>query len=172
MKKKQRGAYDYRFDKNMEVMIVMWKDNNCVKLLSNHEIVYPVSQVKRWSKAENKKVQVPQPRMISEYNNHMGGVNKLVWNVEKYHVRIQSKKWYFPLFTHSLDVALVNTRVIYCLSKESIPLLQFWRMVARAHLVQSSAASDPKRAGHPSYPKSSLSCVPIELKTSGNRHRI
>ncbi|XP_049957729.1 piggyBac transposable element-derived protein 3-like [Schistocerca serialis cubense] len=77
MKKKRRGGYDYRFDKNTEIMAVMWKDNNCVQLLSNHETVHPVNQVKRWSKAKNKEVRVSQPRMISECSNYMGGVDKL-----------------------------------------------------------------------------------------------
>lgn len=64
MKKKRRGAYDYRFEKNTEIMAVMWKDNNCVKLLSNHETVHPVRHVKRWSKAEKKEVQVPYISII------------------------------------------------------------------------------------------------------------
>ncbi|XP_046998923.1 piggyBac transposable element-derived protein 3-like [Schistocerca americana] len=156
MKKKLRGTYNYRFEKNTEIMAVMWKDNNCVMLLSNLETVHPVSQVKRWSKAEDKEVQDPQQRMISECNNHIGGVDKLHWNLQKSRVRIRGKKWYLPLFTNILDVALISEHIIYCLSNENIPLLQIRRMVAREYFVQSSAASDPKRAGRPSYQKSTF----------------
>ncbi|KAG8239716.1 hypothetical protein J437_LFUL019154 [Ladona fulva] len=44
MKKKDKGAYDYKFDMKNEILAVMWNDNSCVRLLSNHEPIEPVSQ--------------------------------------------------------------------------------------------------------------------------------
>ncbi|KAG8234292.1 hypothetical protein J437_LFUL015017 [Ladona fulva] len=77
MKKKNKGAYDYRFDMKNEILAVTWNDKSCVRLLSNHEPIEPVSQLKRWSRTEKKDVLVPQPRLITEYNTHMGGVDKM-----------------------------------------------------------------------------------------------
>ncbi|XP_035215775.1 piggyBac transposable element-derived protein 3-like [Stegodyphus dumicola] len=82
--KRTRGAYDYRFDSRNEILAVTWNDKSCVRLLSNHETSEPISEVKPWSRTEKKDIQVPQPKLISEYNKYMGGVDKMDWNVQKY----------------------------------------------------------------------------------------
>lgn len=33
--KKKRGAYDYRLDSRKEILVIIWNDNSCVRLLSN-----------------------------------------------------------------------------------------------------------------------------------------
>lgn len=43
----------------------------------------------------------------------MGGVDHHDWLVGKYSVSIRGKKWYWPLFTRFLDMAVVNSWVIY-----------------------------------------------------------
>ena len=50
---------------------------------------------------------------IAKYNVGMGGVDMSDWKVEKYRCAIKSKKWYFFIFTHCLDVAVVNTSILY-----------------------------------------------------------
>ena len=132
MKKKDRGSYDYRFDVENEVLAVTWTDNSCVKLMTNHETIEPIALAKRWSRAEKKYKQITQPRLIIAYNKHMDGVDKMDWSVQKYRIKIQGKKWYFPLLTNAIDVALVNAHVLYCLANGAVLLLGFRRMVARA----------------------------------------
>ena len=61
MKKDIRGTYDYRFDNLNEVLLVTWKDNNCVKIMTNHGTLNHISEVRRWSRSEKKEVYVPQP---------------------------------------------------------------------------------------------------------------
>lgn len=70
-------------------MAVTWKDNNVVKVLSNHKYIEPICHVTRYSRTEKKDVRVPQPKLISEYNK--GGVDKLDWNVQKYRIKIGGK---------------------------------------------------------------------------------
>lgn len=55
MRKEIRGTYDYTFDKKNEVFILTWKDNNCVKVLANHDIIHPLVTVQKYKKAEKKK---------------------------------------------------------------------------------------------------------------------
>ncbi|XP_039602162.1 piggyBac transposable element-derived protein 3-like [Polypterus senegalus] len=91
MKKKERGTCDYRFDSENEILGVIWNDSSCVKLLSNHGPIDPMSQVKRCSRENKREIQVPQPKLITEYNRHMGGVDKMDWNVQKYRIKVGGK---------------------------------------------------------------------------------
>ena len=52
----------------------------------------------------------------------MGGVDKLDWNIQKYRIRIRGKKWYFPIFTNAVDMALVNAHTVYSIGNEKMPL--------------------------------------------------
>ena len=49
---------------------------------------------------------VQVPKCITEYNAGMLGVDLADWKTQKYRVGIKSKKWYFSLVTHCLDVAV------------------------------------------------------------------
>ena len=170
MKKKDRESYDYRFDVENEVLAVTWTDNSCVKLMRNHETIEPIALAKRWNRAEKKYKQITQPRLITAYNKHMGGVDKMDLSVQKHRIKIRGKKWYFPLLTNAVDVALVNAHVPYCLANGAVPQLGFRRMVARAYLALSSKLSDPKKSGRKSFPKSLVRHVPVDIKTSAEGH--
>ena len=94
---------------------------------------------------------IPQPNAISQYNKFMGGVDRMDWNVQKYRIKIRAKKWYFPLFTNAIDVAIVNSDVLYTMANsENMSLLDFRREITRAYL-KIHSMSDPKNSGRPSY---------------------
>ena len=130
--------------------------------------------MKRFSRAHKKDIQVPQPKLIAEYNGNMGGVDKMDWNVQKYRIRVRGKKWYFHLVTNAVDVALVNAHAIYCLSNAHaiycIPLLDYRRTVARAYPATSSPYSDPKKAGRLSLAGASSSRIPLDVRAAGNHY--
>lgn len=149
MKKVERGFYDYKFDTNNEVLALIWKDNNAVKMLSNHQSIAPLAAVKRYSKTEKKYVDLLQPNLIGEYNKYMGGVDKLDWHVQKYRIKIRGKKWYFPLFTNAIDVAVYNAYILYSMSHGKLPFLDFKRMIAQNYL-KTKSISNPKNMGRPS----------------------
>ena len=96
LKKRDRGSCDYQFDTQNEILAVTWRDNNCVKLLSNHDVLQPMVQVQQLGQAHKKDIQVPQPKLIAEYNGNMGGVDKMDWNVQKYRIRVRGKKMVLP----------------------------------------------------------------------------
>lgn len=168
-KKECRGSLDYRFDTQNEIICVAWKDNKCVRILSNHQGIEPISHVSRWSKTEKKQVKIVQPHCINNYNKFMGGVDKLDWYVNKYRIKIRAKKWYFPIFTNILDTAIVNAYVLFCHANENVPLLEFRRRIARAYL-QRTSISNPKNPGRPSLQKQSLKRVPEELRKDPTGH--
>lgn len=128
MKKMQRGGYEAKFECSAQVLIVRWHDNSIVNVASNCLGVTPLDSSVRRSKKQT--VSVPTPHVIKQYNAHMGGVDHDDWFVEKYRINIHGKKWYWPLITHSIDVALVNAWILFKLSHETnTDLLTFRRRV-------------------------------------------
>ena len=76
----------------------------------------------------------------------MGGVNKMDWLINKYRVKIGAKKWYFPLFTNMIDMAIVNAHVLYCMANKKIPLLKFRQRIVLVYM-KTSLVSDPENSG-------------------------
>jgi DNA excision repair protein ERCC-6 len=106
--KRERGAYDFRFDKRNQVLAVKWNDNSVVTLATNFQAVEPVLKANRFSRADRKVVSVTQPNLIASYNANMGGVDLLDNFVAKYRIAVKGKKWWWPLFINYVDVALAN----------------------------------------------------------------
>ncbi|KAJ8928709.1 hypothetical protein NQ314_018719 [Rhamnusium bicolor] len=135
MKKDERGVFNYICDETSSVLFVRWKDNNVVTMATNYDTIEPLSKVKRWSSAKKEKIDVPQPQLFSKYNASMGGVDLLDQAVNNYRINIQGKKWWWPLFTHMLNVSVVNAWRIQNLSCEkNTDLLTFVRSIARHYL--------------------------------------
>src|SRR5215469_2840803 len=72
------------------------------------------------------------------YNTFMGGVELMESLIALYRINIRSKKWYHRIFYHFLDVAVVNSWLLYrkdCeMSKisqeDQLSLLQFKAEIA------------------------------------------
>ena len=148
MKKKERGTYDYRFDKQNEVFLVKWHDNSLVTMGTNFQSFLPLESAKRWCNKENKEIHIPQHQLVMQYNQYMGGVDHLDWLIQKFRTGIRSKKWYFSLFTNCIDTVMVNAWILSnIINDEPSTLLDFRRSVARYYL-QLSSHFQPK-SGRP-----------------------
>lgn len=113
VKKMARGTSDHRLDSNSNILVVRWHDNSVVTLASNCHGVEPVGSAQRWSSAEKRRVNIPQPFVVSQYNKYMGGVDRMDQNIATYRMSVRSRKWWWPLFAYLLDVAMQNARIIY-----------------------------------------------------------
>ncbi|XP_053390594.1 piggyBac transposable element-derived protein 2-like [Mercenaria mercenaria] len=51
-------------------------------------------------------VRLPQPYLIQPYNQTMGGEDIIDKSVEKYHISIIPKKWWWPVFMYCIDLAV------------------------------------------------------------------
>ncbi len=100
------------------------------------------------------------PAMIAEYNKGMGGVDLSDWKTELYRTEIRGKKWYFVIFTHCFDVAVVNTAILYNIANpnEQMDLLGVRRYIVKC-LLQPQIKSSNKRYGDK---------IPTEIRTSGD----
>ncbi|XP_053964729.1 piggyBac transposable element-derived protein 3-like isoform X1 [Anastrepha ludens] len=92
---------------------VTWKDNKMVTLLSTYVGSTPVSSVTRYDKAKKEKVEIPCPKIVLEYNKHMGGVDLMDSFLGRFHIPLRSKKWYLRIFFHLLDLTVINSWIIY-----------------------------------------------------------
>ncbi|XP_044730485.1 piggyBac transposable element-derived protein 3-like [Chrysoperla carnea] len=96
-----------------EVSAVVWKDNKPVNLLSTYVGAEPATTVSRFDKRRKERVEIPCPKIIREYNTHMGGVDLLDSFIGRYHITMKSRKWTMRLFYHFLDLCVINSWVMY-----------------------------------------------------------
>lgn len=130
MKKEIRGSMDYKTDINSGLIIVRWNDNSVVTLASNFIGVDPTTYARRWSKSDRRFIQVPQPSIVSTYNENMGGTDRMDQNIGQYRMSIRSKKWWWPLFAAMPDIAMQNAWLLYRLTNSpKMDLLSFRREV-------------------------------------------
>jgi len=74
-------------------------------MATNYDTVTPIASCRRWSKYAMEAVSVSQPRLIKHYIRHD-------WHAGKYGIQIRRKKWYWPLFIRSIDMAAVNAWIL------------------------------------------------------------
>lgn len=130
MKKEPRGTFDFTCSDSNDIILCKWHDNNIVTIASNNTKVLPTAQVKRFSQKEKKIVHIQQPNIIKQYNENMGGVDRADQNISLYRVSIRGKKWYFPLFSHFIDMAEQNAWRIHKVNGGKLDHLGFRRSLA------------------------------------------
>ena len=125
--KAKRGTYWSRSDG--KILVVKWKDNKAVTVVTNFEHIEPLQQCTRWSKTEKKRVPVEQPSLIASYNSFMGGVDFLDHAISDYRPTISWKKWYGPLIVNCFSVIRVAAWKIHKSLGGNLDQLSFSREV-------------------------------------------
>ncbi|XP_064091284.1 piggyBac transposable element-derived protein 3-like [Macrobrachium nipponense] len=69
-----RGTHDYVSSDG--ILVVRWKDNSIVTILSTDVGVEPVCEVEMYDKEAQKKVPVQCSKCYQQYNSRMGGIDK------------------------------------------------------------------------------------------------
>lgn len=165
-----RASIEFKKDKEMQrgesqqficypTAIVKWRDNKSVLLASNCAAADEQSDLKTWHKKQKGYINIAAPKIVRNYNQHIGGVNVLHQQMEYYRAFIKTKKWTLKVLIHFLDLSVVNAWRLYrndCLAnklsrKDSLPLLDFRMNVA------DSLASIPGRARRESCEDDDLS---------------
>ena len=97
------------------VMACKWMDNWSVLLVSNAlEGMDDVSSVQRRVKGSATKSTVPCPTVVKLYNNAMGGVDLMDQRNAAYRLdRESSVRFYLRIFFDLLDIACVNSFIVY-----------------------------------------------------------
>lgn len=148
MKKRERGTIDTAICATEQVCVSRWRDNAVVTVASTQHTNMPVTQVRRWSQAEKRHIQVPRPACVSSYNKNMGGVDLMDQGINSYRISIRTKKWWWPLFSWMVDATLHNAWYISRKAGMQMSQKDFRRTIAMAYL--KSFATDAKIGGRPS----------------------
>eukprot|EP00066_Takifugu_rubripes_P019441 XP_011608707.1 PREDICTED: piggyBac transposable element-derived protein 3-like [Takifugu rubripes] len=159
MKNKDRGAFEEQqaVVDDVGIRVVKWFDNRGVIVASTFAGAQPVSIIERWERKLKRNVSVECPSIISLYNKFMGGVDALDALIAYHRIHIRSKKYYHRLFFHFVDMAIVNSWLLYRRDCESLgvprrkrkDLLAFRASVAQALCMEGKDPMRQKR-GRPS----------------------
>lgn len=153
-----RGTYEERISHHdgVDFSATVWKDNKVVTLLSTYVGAEPVGKVSRYDKKAKQKIDTPCPKIVQEYNMHMGGVDLMDSFLGRYRVRVKSRKWYLRLFYHLLDLTVINSwillkknRMATGVPKKQVPNLGEFRNSLADTLCNIGSPSGCKR-GRPS----------------------
>lgn len=147
MKKNPRGASEFAFDENNEIIAVRWNDNAVVTVLSNYLKHEPFHGATRYSSKVKKRGQIQMPNTVHVYNKTMGGVDQFDNAMNNYRIRMRGKKWYWVLLTNAMDAAMVNAWKLHCLcrsfdKKPAIGQLEFRLEVAESLLHSTKQVVD------------------------------
>lgn len=153
---------------NGQQTAIRWNDNAVVTILSNCENDIPFKNAQRFSRAQRKNIVVKMPHAIAEYNSNMGGVDLNDQFTAQYRCKIRIKKWWWPLFSWSVDECCVQGWLLYRKLGHNIPLLQFRRQVTLQLL--SSFGTPSKRPGP--TPSFSTSAALDDIRTDRIGHLI
>jgi hypothetical protein len=66
---RKRGDIESILERKTDIILARWLDNNVVSVATTCDGVEPQSDVKRYSQAENKIIQVQRPYLVGRYNH-------------------------------------------------------------------------------------------------------
>ena len=137
-------------DLHQGMMALKWKDKRPVTMLTTIHDDRMISKRRRTRRAEGGQEYIEKPRVVEEYNRHMGGVDKSDQYLVYYSFGHRTLKWWKRIFFHLLDVAIVNAYILYrqTPTEDGKHLThEHFRIELAKGLLQSSACDAPRLAG-------------------------
>ena len=104
-----------RWERDSPCLALQWIDNRVVSLLTTIDNANDRVQVDRKSKTAgvwNRKV-VYQPKAISNYNKYMNAVDRSDQILATNNVLRKCMRWWKTLFFHLIDIAIVNSFILF-----------------------------------------------------------
>ncbi len=170
MKKKDRGTISLCGDTMNKVNICRWKDNSVVTVASTASTCAPTGRAKRWSSRDKKRIDVNQPKMIGEYNQSMGGTDRMDQNIGKYRISIRSKKWWWSIFTWLLSATASNAWLLFRVSNPDVPFLDFLSEFVQVWASKLGGEVQSRRFRERGTNRKSL--LPDDIRVDGLNHLI
>ncbi len=128
-KKMARGYHETVVLKDQSQIITRWNDNAPVTMISSILGDQPMRTASRYLRTAKNYTDIPQPHIVHQYNNYMGGVDRFDQNNNHIRVTIGGKKWYWSVVTWLLDTAVQNAWQLHKKAGGSMSLLAFKREV-------------------------------------------
>ena len=95
-------------------------DKRSVHLASSFLNSYPVDKCVRYDKKLKEKVEVPRPNIVKQYNDYMFSVDLCDQMISYYRMFFRSKKYYYRLIFHLIDLTVVNSWMLYIRDAENL----------------------------------------------------
>ena len=97
--------------------VIQWNDRSAVTVMSTLHHGDKSDSCIRHTKEPKykpyKKLRVPRPVAIGDYNKHMGGVDKSDQMIKYYEVLHKSLKYWKKIFLHMIDMAVYNAFIMF-----------------------------------------------------------
>jgi hypothetical protein len=153
MKKSGRGSYDMLVTENNKIALVKWYDSKPVHIGSSEFGTQPVGLCNRWSKVDNKYLEIQRPSVVKSYNENMGGVDLLDRVISNYRMKSRTTKWTIRAIYHFVDFSAAAGLLEYQEDaeaanvpiKEKLDYLDFKFSIAKA-LLSSGLAANPQNS--------------------------
>ncbi|XP_039291681.1 piggyBac transposable element-derived protein 3-like [Nilaparvata lugens] len=155
MVKTPRGTSDEYitvFD-DTPVSIVLWHDNQVVTLGSTLCGALPMDKIRRYDRKNKTFHEIPCPKIVKVYNKHMGGVDLMDAHIGRHHISMKSKKWYFRLFYHLVDMAVVNSWILFSAKQNGKKMSQKEFRTELAVTLCNLGLKETSKRGRPSASK-------------------
>lgn len=109
----ERGSM--RWERDPPVLALQWFDNKVVSMLSTIETANDSVQVKRKKKTGGvwSTTIVQQPKAIATYNKYMNAVDRSDQILVTNNVLRKCMRWWKTLFFHLIDIAVVNSYILF-----------------------------------------------------------
>ena len=103
---------------NEEVMGLQWQDKRLITMLTTIHENKMVNKKRRSRFGSSHEEDITKPLCIEDYNKHMGGVDKSDQLLSYYGFIHKTIKWSNRAAFHLLDLAIVNSYILYKLSHQ------------------------------------------------------
>ena len=125
------------------LMGLKWMDKRQVSMISTIHDDTIIDKRRRTRQATGGVETIKKPKVVDEYNSHMGGVDKADQLITYYGFSHRTCKWYKRVFFHLFEVSIVNAYILYCMispPKQQLSHIDF-RLAIAKHLILSSLTS-------------------------------
>jgi hypothetical protein len=146
-KKKERGHHETAVLSDQSQIVTRWNDNAPVTLISSCLGDKPMGTAERYSRAQKKRLEVPQPHVVSQYNKKMFGVDRFDQNNNHLRIAVGGKKWYWPVVTWLLDTGMHNAWQLHRKGGGNMKLLNFKREVVCSILRKAASTRSRNSSG-------------------------
>ena len=132
---------------NGELQIIKWHDNRDVNMISS---IHSTSMAQTGKNDRQTGEAIQKPLAVIDYNKNMGGVDRSDQMLQYQAFRRRTMKWWKKAFFHLLDLAVLNSYILYKLNVRGGTAKVFTQREFRRKLVHSltSHTTSPSRRLH------------------------